>query len=149
MATIISIETLEKHRSLLEHVANTYFAETPPRHCEAPAKPKIEWLNLSETVTKNVTIRLRILEDMPSIHAMREYYPRYIVLHDNSVVGDRFYDSKECYYLEPVQQWLDSVGSMERVQASTKAFKEELIAATWHPERIERLLEAGADLENI
>lgn len=146
---VISIKTLEKHRPLLQQIAHIHFEKMPPKHTEVTAIPRVEWFNLSETITGNVTIRLRILEDMPSIHAIREYYPRYVVLHDNQVIGDRFYDAKEGYYLAPVQQWLDTVESMERVHANTATIKEEIVAAAWRPERVARLLEAGIDPEDL
>lgn len=53
-----------------------------------------------------------------------------------------------------VRQWLDNIqeatlGNCEQIQARNKAIKEDLVAAVWHPRRVERWLEQGVELEDL
>lgn len=49
-------------------------------------------------------------------------------------------------YAEELEAAQDALDAPPRVQARTELVKEELVAAAWRPERVERWLEAGLDL---
>lgn len=53
-----------------------------------------------------------------------------------------------------VRQWLDdihsaTVGNREQIQHRAALIKEDLVAAAWHPQRVERWLEQGVELESL
>lgn len=71
----------------------------------------------------------------------------YIDFMSSPVLLKSRFDETSQEYNRRWQEWREDQASKPRTQERTRVFKEELMMEAWHPDRVERWLDSGVELE--
>lgn len=138
---MFSIQYLRENKHTLDTMIKNYLKD-----CPIPIfmNPRLDY-SLITQIRPNVVHIEFVIEDK-----VMNLSPRYHLVYrllPTGIAHSEFLQFANLIYVYPVQQWLDYLESREKATQFISSIKEELMATVWTPERVEKWITSGMDID--